>query len=375
MHVNLRRTHEQSSGPFIEKNNLPPLSEANNGGPDDPDKFNGAEDNDPRRRRRGIAGFVGLVGTAAVVSGVLVLDSFSEKKNNNNTEPGVRPTATAPVTPGETPVTPLETPSASEQAPDTKMVGVPLSELDPVKVASYKAETVHTPEELWYVIDGKVYEGIDNAAEVIQVNTEKYETAEAALSVVVEDRLNDWINSGNTKEENDWYSSYGSPDGQRGGVGAVAEFYDAAYSDALIRDGDPRVLPGSAGSAKSWGEVQTQSHGDTLQQWGVGRAQGDTDATEFKASYSIDSPLNKLIEVDGAASIVAPEVTYKDNAGEGAIGKLRSEPGGYLGIEEKVFKSTARWDTSVAKVKNTDGFETWKIISMKVSEPNETPAN
>jgi len=370
MHVNLRRTHEQSSGPFIEKNNLPPLSEANNGGPDDPDKFNGAKDKDPRKRRRGMA-IIGGVATVAAAGAFYALGFNGGEKSST---PRTEPTA-APATPGETPATPLETPSASEQAPDTKMVGVPLSELDPVKVASYKAETVHTPEELWYVIDGKVYEGIDNAAEVIQVNTEKYETAEAALSVVVEDRLNDWINSGNTKEENDWYSSYGSPDGQRGGVGAVAEFYDAAYSDALIRDGDPRVLPGSAGSAKSWGEVQTQSHGDTLQQWGVGRAQGDTDATEFKASYSIDSPLNKLIEVDGAASIVAPEVTYKDNAGEGAIGKLRSEPGGYLGIEEKVFKSTARWDTSVAKVKNTDGFETWKIISMKVSEPNETPAN
>jgi hypothetical protein len=248
------------------------------------------------------------------------------------------------------------------------MSGVLLRELDPAAVAKYKAETAHTPEELWYVIDGKVYEGIDEAVKAIQVDTKQYENPEAALPVLIEDRLNDWINSGNTTEENDWYSSYGSPDGQRGGRGAVAGFYDTAYQTALIGDGDSRILPSAAGSAKSWGEVQTQGHADTLGYWGVGRAQGDTDANEFKATYSLDSKPDKLAYTkDGVASFAIPGVTYKDNGDKNAIGKLRSEPSGYRGIKEKVFKSTARWDIVIGKVKVADDPETWKILSNNVS--------
>ena len=237
----------------------------------------------------------------------------------------------------------------------------PGSAEDATSTSPSESEPANNPENLTldnfsYVVDSETYQGIDAFVDAQQIKEADYPDPEEALRTLFK-KINLWINSSESSEEIKHYEEdydYMSPSGYEGIAGTADDFYNPAFTKAIVGSGEDvnGVITGL--TPEKFTETQNELHLDNVGYWYVTR----NEENPFRAGYTIDN----IGFVGGSDDIevFSVDATYEDNGDKNSIGEKRSREGGYQGRDTP--KYTTQLTMSVA-IKVVDG--AWKIVGVK----------
>jgi hypothetical protein len=242
----------------------------------------------PNWLKRSIA--LGAAGVT-LAAGIFIGAKIAGGGDSEPTNPAKGVETSAPATPGET----AEPTPSQQETHDTST-----SDLSP--------ETFPFVGE-----DGKTYEGDAAFKRSIELPIDAY-TEDSVKTELLPDALaalNEWTASGATKNGEEAYAGYVSPNGKTGLAGVAADFYDPAFRDALTTN------------STTTEDLTSMMEGGHQSQLELYNNTKDS-ATPFKGEYKLVDVVNMINAGDSIQFDV--HLSYTDNQpgesmGEGTIGR------------------------------------------------------